>query len=57
MAMTRCKDCKTEMSTKADACPKCGRKRVKFWITTTYWGMGLFVFYVAFQVVSLHTGQ
>jgi uncharacterized paraquat-inducible protein A len=23
--MTTCRDCKTEMSTKANACPKCGR--------------------------------
>jgi ribosomal protein L40E len=25
MAMTTCKDCNAEMSTRANACPKCGR--------------------------------
>lgn len=27
MAMTRCKECGNEVSTKAEACPKCGAKR------------------------------
>lgn len=29
MAMTKCKECGTEISTKADSCPKCGAKRKK----------------------------
>ncbi len=56
MALTKCKDCGTEVSSKADACPSCGRKRTKFWLTATYWAMGLFVFYVAFSVVRLNNG-
>ncbi len=28
MAMTKCKECQTEISTTADACPKCGAKQV-----------------------------
>ena len=28
MAMTKCKECGTAISTKADACPKCGAKQV-----------------------------
>jgi len=28
MAMTKCKECGTSVSTKADACPKCGAKQV-----------------------------
>jgi hypothetical protein len=27
MAMKKCKDCGTEVSKKADTCPKCGRNR------------------------------
>lgn len=29
MAMTKCKECQTEISTTADACPKCGAKQVR----------------------------
>ena len=29
MAMTKCKECGTEISTTADACPKCGAKQVR----------------------------
>lgn len=29
MAMTKCKECGNEISTKADACPKCGAKQVR----------------------------
>lgn len=29
MAMTKCKECKTEISTTADACPKCGAKQIR----------------------------
>lgn len=29
MAMTKCKECGTDISTKAEACPKCGAKRKK----------------------------
>ncbi len=29
MAMTRCKECGNEISTKADSCPKCGAKQVR----------------------------
>jgi len=29
MAMTKCSECGTEISTKADACPKCGAKQVR----------------------------
>lgn len=29
MAMTKCKECGAEISTKADACPQCGAKRKK----------------------------
>jgi hypothetical protein len=29
MAMTKCKECRTEISTTAEACPKCGAKQVR----------------------------
>src|SRR5690606_34728933 len=29
MAMTKCSECGTEISTKAEACPKCGAKQVR----------------------------
>jgi tRNA_anti-like len=29
MGMTKCKECGTDISTKADACPKCGAKQVQ----------------------------
>ena len=29
MAMTKCKECQTEISTTADSCPKCGAKQVR----------------------------
>lgn len=29
MAMTKCKECGSEISTKADACPKCGAKQIR----------------------------
>lgn len=29
MAMTKCRECGNEISTKADACPKCGAKQVR----------------------------
>jgi len=29
MAMTKCKECKTDISTTADACPNCGAKQVR----------------------------
>ena len=29
MAMTKCKECGNEISTKADACPKCGAKQIR----------------------------
>ncbi len=29
MAMTKCKECETDISTTADACPKCGAKQIR----------------------------
>ncbi len=50
MALTKCKDCKTEMSKKAKSCPKCGapaKKKTSFltWLVLILIGFG-FVGYV-----------
>jgi hypothetical protein len=41
MAMTKCRECSTEISTKADSCPKCGAKRKRWGIgRVLLWGIG-----------------
>lgn len=46
MALTKCKECGGQLSTKADACPKCGAKRPKRTSTETWFFGGLFVLLV-----------
>lgn len=50
MAMTKCKECGNEISTKADACPKCGAKRPKTGCLT--WVVAGFLFLVVATMVS-----
>jgi hypothetical protein len=51
MAMTRCKECGTEISTKAEACPKCGAKVAR----TSMAALGGLAI-IAFIVISVAIG-
>ncbi len=50
MALVTCPDCSTEISTKAEACPKCGRSLASKGITL---GDVLFVLFLVFFVLPL----
>jgi hypothetical protein len=51
MAMTTCTECKTEISTKAKACPKCGAKvpHTKWWLWIPVGLVAMFLVIGAFQ--------
>lgn len=51
MAMTKCKECGTEISTKADACPKCGAKQV---CTSGFakFALGVIIFFVFVSILG-----
>ena len=47
MALIKCKECGKEISSQAESCPNCGRKKPKptsavTWIVVTLLGMGIF---------------
>lgn len=46
MALIKCKECGAEISTKAEACPKCGAKRPKPTSLVTWLIVGLFVYVI-----------
>lgn len=48
MAMTKCKECGGELSTKADACPKCGAKVPR----TSAAAMGCLIIVALFAVLA-----
>jgi hypothetical protein len=52
MAMTACTECKTQISTKALACPRCGARRRKPTSLFTWVFGGLFTIAVASGVIS-----
>lgn len=51
MALTACKECKSEISTKAKACPKCGAPvpRTKWWLWAP---LGFVVFVYLYGAMS-----
>ena len=51
MAMTKCKECGAEISTKADACPKCGAKQVGTSGCAKF-ALGVIVFFVFVSVLG-----
>ena len=52
MAMTKCKECQTDISTTADACPKCGAKQVR-----TSGCAQVFLWFIGIVVVFAAIGQ
>lgn len=46
MALTKCKECNSEISTKADQCPKCGAKQKR-------WGFGRVILWGVIGLVAI----
>lgn len=56
MALKACKDCGTQISTSAKACPKCGAKPAKFkwWL----WGpLAIVVLFFAFPYIAYTSAE
>jgi RNA polymerase subunit RPABC4/transcription elongation factor Spt4 len=53
MALTKCKECGEQISTKAEACPKCGAKQPKKTSLLT-WGVLAFIILVVIVQVTSH---
>jgi hypothetical protein len=53
MALTKCAECSTEISTNAEQCPKCGAKGKKKTSVFTW----IFAFFVVLTAVSYFTGK
>jgi len=51
MAMTKCKECGTDISTKADACPKCGAKQVRTSGCAKF-ALGAIIFFVLVSILG-----
>ncbi len=56
MALIACKDCGTEVSTSANACPKCGAKvpRTKWWL---WLPLALIVAFFTFPYIAYSPAQ
>ncbi len=52
MALTKCKECGEQISTKAETCPKCGAKPPKKTSLITWIVLAFVVFVVIGQIVS-----
>lgn len=56
MAMTKCKECKTEISTKAASCPKCGAVRKKTGLFTKLVA-GVIVITAVVSIMAVNSGD